>query len=55
MRRDPMAYCIPKDVRDMYRTGWYGPIEDTSPGRVDEVMEGTSKAAAERIRAYFEL
>ncbi len=54
-RRDPAVYHIPKDVRDMYETGWYGLIEDTSPARVAEVMEGVSRRAAERIRAYFGL
>ncbi len=52
-RRDPAVYYIPKDVRDMYETGWYGQIQDTSPARVDEVMEGVSKEAAARIKAYF--
>lgn len=52
-RRDPAIYFVPKDVRDMYATGWYGAIEDTSPRRVEEVMEGVSRAAAERIRAFF--
>ena len=39
----------------MYHTGWYGEINDTSPERVKEVMEGTAQAAAERIRAYFKI
>ena len=52
-RRDPAVYFVPKDVREMYHTGWYGAIDDTSPRRVEEVMEGVSRAAAERIRAFF--
>jgi hypothetical protein len=39
----------------MYASGWYGNINDTSPERVDEVVEGTSRIAAERIKAYFEI
>jgi hypothetical protein len=39
----------------MYPSGWYGEIRDTSPARVREVMEGTARHAAERIRAYFEI
>ncbi|MEK6711856.1 MAG: creatininase family protein [Nitrospinota bacterium] len=53
LRRDPAIYFVPRDVREMYATGWYGLIEDTSPGRVAQVMEGVSRAAAERIRAFF--
>jgi creatinine amidohydrolase len=55
LRRDPAVYFIPKDVRTMYASGWYGEIEDTSPGRVAEVVEGTAGIAAERIKAYFEI
>jgi creatinine amidohydrolase len=55
LRRDPAVYYIPKDVKEMYATGWYGEIRDTSPERVKEVMEGTATAAAERIKAYFEI
>lgn len=55
LRRDPAVYFIPKDVRDMYHTGWYGEIRDTSPERVQEVIEGTVRIAVERIRAFFEL
>ncbi len=54
-RRDPAVYAIPKDVREMYPSGWYGEIRDTSPARVREVMEGTARHAAGRIRAYFEI
>ncbi|MFC1491591.1 creatininase family protein [Nitrospinota bacterium] len=55
LRRDPAVYFIPKDVRDMYASGWYGEIDDTSPERVKEVIEGTAQIAAERIKAYFEI
>ncbi|MBT3352329.1 MAG: creatininase family protein [Nitrospinaceae bacterium] len=55
LRRDPAVYYIPKDVKTMYASGWYGNINDTSPERVDEVVEGTSRIAAERIKAYFEI
>ncbi len=54
-RRDPAVYYIPRDVRDMYESGWYGVIEDTSPERVAEVMRGVSHEAARRIKAYFGL
>ncbi len=54
-RRDKAVYYIPKDVREMYESGWYGRIEDTSPARVAEVMEGVSREAARRIKAYFGL
>ncbi len=55
LRRDPAVYFIPKDVKEMYATGWYGEIRDTSPERVKEVMEGTAREAAERIKAYFKI
>ncbi len=55
LRRDPAVYHIPRDVRDMYASGWYGEINDTSPERVKEVIEGTARIAAERIKAYFEI
>ncbi|MEE9276750.1 MAG: creatininase family protein [bacterium] len=54
-RRTRAVYPVPRDVRDMYPSGWYGVIEDTSPERVKEVMEGISRDAAERIKAYFEI
>ena len=54
-RRDPSVYYIPKDVRTMYKTGWYGKINDTSKKRVKEVMDGTSAEAARRIEEYFEI
>ena len=54
-RRDPSVYFIPKDVRSMYKTGWYGKINDTSKKRIKEVMEGTSEEAAERIKEFFEI
>jgi len=53
LRRDRAVFYVPWDAREMYPTGWYGVIEDTSPQRVQEVVEGTSRAAAERIRAFF--
>lgn len=52
-RRDHAVYFIPKDVREMYETGWYGLIEDASPARAAEVMEGVSQEAARRIKAHF--
>ncbi len=54
-RRDPSIYYIPKDVRSMYKTGWYGEINDTSKKRIKEVMDGTSAEAAKRIKEYFEI
>jgi len=55
LRRDPSVYYIPKDVRTMYSSGWYGEIGDTSPDRIVEVVEGTARNAANRIKAYFEI
>lgn len=55
LRRDPAVYYIPKDVKTMYASGWYGDINDTSPERIAEVVEGTARIAAERIKAYFEI
>ena len=39
----------------MYKTGWYGEINDTSKKRIKEVMDGTSAEAAKRIKEYFEI
>jgi len=55
LRRDPAVYYIPRDVKTMYASGWYGDISDTSPERVEEVVEGTARNTAERIKAYFEI
>ncbi|MDA1001322.1 MAG: creatininase family protein [bacterium] len=55
LRRDRSVYFIPKDVKEMYHTGWYGMIEDTSPERIREVMEGTARIAADRIQSFFEV
>ena len=54
-RRDPSIYYIPKDVRSMYKTGWYGKINDTSDERIKEVMNGTSSEAARRIKEFFKI
>lgn len=55
LRRDPAVYFIPKDVKEMYHSGWYGEINDTSAERINEVMEGTAMNAAKRIKDYFQL
>ena len=52
-RRDPAVYYIPKDVRDMYESGWYGVIEDTSPERVAEVMQGVSARSGPAHQGVF--
>ena len=48
LRRRRETYLIPKDVRDLYPTGWYGTLEGASLELASEFVE----AVSQRISQY---